>query len=53
MVIAAMPEWQWCAAGYTDPAAVLYGLQDAVDIYFRGRVFEVTVRAGCLSAWKY
>jgi ubiquinone/menaquinone biosynthesis C-methylase UbiE len=50
ILVAAMPEWQWCAAAVDDPGAVLYWVQDAVDTYFRGRLFEVTVNAGCVAA---
>lgn len=48
---AALPEWQWCAdAG---PAVEILGrVRDAIDTYFRGIPFELTVVAGCLSAWQ-
>ena len=48
-LVAAAPEWQWIASAIEDPAAVIYRVQDAVDVYFRGRVFETTVVAGCAS----
>jgi SAM-dependent methyltransferase len=47
---AALPECQWCAEAAPDPMAVLYQVQHAIDTYYRGRVFELTVHAGCLSA---
>ncbi|MDP3274439.1 MAG: methyltransferase domain-containing protein [Deltaproteobacteria bacterium] len=50
--IATLPECQWCAEAAPDPNAVLYQVQHAIDVYFRGRVFELTVHAGCLSARK-
>ena len=49
---AALPECQWCAEATPDPMAVLYQVQHAIDTYYRGRVFELTVHAGCLSARK-
>lgn len=48
--MATLPECQWCAEAAPDPVAVLYQVQHAIDTYFRGRVFELTVHAGCLSA---
>ncbi|MBL8680522.1 MAG: class I SAM-dependent methyltransferase [Myxococcales bacterium] len=48
--VATLPECQWCAEAAPDPMAVLYQVQNAIDTYFRGRVFELTVHAGCLSA---
>jgi ubiquinone/menaquinone biosynthesis C-methylase UbiE len=47
---ATLPECQWCAEAAPDAMAVLYQVQHAIDVYFRGRVFEITVHAGCLSA---
>jgi hypothetical protein len=47
---AAAPEWQWCASAIEDPGAVLYRVQESIDTYFRGRLFETTVVAGCVSA---
>jgi ubiquinone/menaquinone biosynthesis C-methylase UbiE len=49
-LVAAAPEWQWIASAIDSPADVIYRVQDAVDVYFRGRAFEVTVVAGCGSA---
>jgi len=49
-LVAAAPEWQWIASAIDDPSAVIYRVQDAVDVYFRGRTFETTVVAGCASA---
>lgn len=49
---AALPEWQWCAAAVDDPLSVLYQVQDTIDTYFRGRTFETTVVAGCITAWR-
>jgi hypothetical protein len=49
---AAAPEWQWCVATMEDPAAAFYWVQEAVDVYFSGRMFEVTVVAGCAAARK-
>lgn len=48
--MATLPECQWCAEAAPDAMAVLYQVQHAIDTYFRGRVFELTVHAGCLSA---
>lgn len=50
---AAAPEWQWCALAADDPATVLYRVQDAISTYFRGRTFEVSVVAGCVSARRW
>jgi ubiquinone/menaquinone biosynthesis C-methylase UbiE len=52
MYVAAMPEWQWCAAGVEDVPSVLYSVQDTIDVYFRGRAFPVTVVAGCATAYR-
>lgn len=49
---AAMTEWQWCAEGAGSPDGVLRALRHAVDTYFQGRTFELTVVAGCVSARK-
>ncbi len=49
-LVAAAPEWQWIASAVEAPTEVIYRVQDAVDVYFRGRVFDVTVVAGCASA---
>lgn len=48
--VAALPEWQWCASAVDDPVSLLYRVQDTVDTYFRGRTFEATVVAGCVTA---
>lgn len=48
--MATLPECQWCAEAAPDPLAVFLQVQHAIDTYFRGRVFELTVHAGCLSA---
>lgn len=49
---AAMPEWQWCAEGASSPDGVMHALRAAVDTYFQGRDFELTVVGGCVSARK-
>ncbi|MEI8259409.1 MAG: class I SAM-dependent methyltransferase [Deltaproteobacteria bacterium] len=49
-LVAAAPEWQWIASAVDDPAELIYRVQDAVDVYFRGRVFDTTVVTGCASA---
>lgn len=50
VVTAALPEWRWCAEGSAAPEAVLRALRHAVDTYFAGREFAVTVVGGCVSA---
>lgn len=47
---AALPEWRWCAAGSPQPELVLRALRTAVDTYFEGRTFELTVVGGCVTA---
>ncbi len=48
---ATLPECQWCAEALDGtPEAVLYQMRARIDTYYRGRVFELSVRAGCLSA---
>jgi hypothetical protein len=49
---AAVPEWQWCALAAGDSGPVLYRVQDMINTYFYRRTFEVTVVAGCVSAWR-
>lgn len=52
LLYAAMPEWHWCAEGAASAEGVLRALRAAVDTYFQGRTFELTVVAGCVSARK-
>lgn len=47
---AALAEWRWCAEGAGDPEPVLAEVRRAVDLYFEGRRFELTVQAGCATA---
>lgn len=47
---AAMSEWRWCAEGAMDPEALLRYVHHAVDTYYQGRTFELTVMAGCATA---
>lgn len=46
---AGLGEWHWCAEGAGDPEPVLAALREAVDKYFEGRMFELTVQAGCAT----
>jgi ubiquinone/menaquinone biosynthesis C-methylase UbiE len=47
---AALAEWTWCAEGAPEPQVVIDHLRDTIDVYFQGRVFELTVVAGCVTA---
>jgi SAM-dependent methyltransferase len=48
---ATLPECQWCAEALDGtPEAVLYQMRERIDTYYRGRVFELSVRVGCLRA---
>lgn len=47
---AALPGWRWCAEAGAAPEAVLRALRHAVDTYFEGRDFTLTVVGGCVSA---
>lgn len=50
VLVAALPDWRWCAEGAPSPDAVLRALRHAIDTYFEGRAFELTVVGGCVSA---
>jgi len=50
ILVAAMPEWQWCVEVTPDPMHTLGLVQDTIDTYFQGRVFDTIVTAGCLTA---
>lgn len=47
---AALPEWRWCAEGAAQPEAVFHALRHAVDTYYQGRGFGLTVVGGCVTA---
>ncbi|MBL8603281.1 MAG: methyltransferase domain-containing protein [Myxococcales bacterium] len=49
---AARAEWRWCAEGSTDPEGVLAHVRHAIDTYFQGRRFKLSMAGGCAAGLK-
>ncbi|MGE0869515.1 MAG: class I SAM-dependent methyltransferase [Kofleriaceae bacterium] len=47
-----LPEWKNVAGGGQEMQDVFWYIKEAIDAYFEGRPFQVTVRAGCMIGRK-
>jgi SAM-dependent methyltransferase len=47
-----LPDWKAIAGTGSDLQEVFWHIKEAIDAYFGGRAFAVTIRAGCLSGRK-
>ena len=47
-----LPDWKLIAGQGQELQDVFWFIKEAIDAYFGGRAFEVTIHAGCLSGRK-
>jgi ubiquinone/menaquinone biosynthesis C-methylase UbiE len=47
-----LPDWKTVAGGGQDMQDVFWYIKEAIDAYFAGRSFQLTVRAGCVIGRK-
>jgi ubiquinone/menaquinone biosynthesis C-methylase UbiE len=47
-----LPHWKAIAGRGTDLQDTFWAIKEAIDAYFGGRAFQITIKAGCLSGVK-